>query len=249
MIIAEEVITEGIKGINGIIIEGVTIGLMPDGIEVIGIEAVIGLAIEVSKKNMIGAQIVAGIVAGIEAEIIAGIGIRKEAIMIQTGIQEVGIVVEIEAGIGLVIAAGILIRKEVIMIQTEIVKEIVRLQAATAYTATIPKLKPPRRSNSFLLRKRLKSQCKLQGHLHQIQIKQLSSLDLLALGNQNRRETMTSFHFDQSLNRLFSEFIHIFSTYFCKQFFCVFFHYISNIYCQLLPFSYACKHYMNVIKK
>merc|ERR1719319_1189372 len=32
MIIAEEVITEGIKGI---IIEGVTIGLMPDGIEVI----------------------------------------------------------------------------------------------------------------------------------------------------------------------------------------------------------------------
>ena len=42
MIIAEEVITEGIKGINGIIIEGVTIGLMPDGIEVIGIEAVIG---------------------------------------------------------------------------------------------------------------------------------------------------------------------------------------------------------------
>merc|ERR1719350_2501186 len=99
MIIAEEVITEGIKGINGIIIEGVTIGLMPDGIEVIGIEAVIGLAIEVSKEIMIGAQIVAGIVAGIEA----GIGIRKEAIMIQTGIQEVGIVVEIEAGIGLVI--------------------------------------------------------------------------------------------------------------------------------------------------
>ena len=39
MIIAEEVITEGIKGI---IIEGVTIGLMPDGIEVIGIEAVTG---------------------------------------------------------------------------------------------------------------------------------------------------------------------------------------------------------------
>merc|ERR1719350_47483 len=99
MIIAEEVITEGIKGINGIIIEGVTIGLMPDGIEVIGIEAVIGLAIEVSKKNMIGAQIVAGIVAGIEAGIIAGIEIRKEAIMIQTGIQEIGI------------------RKEAIMIQ------------------------------------------------------------------------------------------------------------------------------------
>ena len=42
MIIAEEVITEGIKGINGIIIEGVTIGLIPDGIEVIGIEAVTG---------------------------------------------------------------------------------------------------------------------------------------------------------------------------------------------------------------
>ena len=42
MIIAEEVITEGIKGINGIIIEGVTIGLMADGIEVIGIEAVTG---------------------------------------------------------------------------------------------------------------------------------------------------------------------------------------------------------------
>ena len=83
-----------------------------------------GLAIEV----MIGAQIVAGIevgiVAGIEAGIGAGIGIRKEAIMIQTGIQEVGI--------GLVIAAGILTRKEAIMIQTEIVKEIVRLQAATA---------------------------------------------------------------------------------------------------------------------
>ena len=51
-----------------------------------------GLAIEVSKEIMIGAQIVAGIVAGIE--------IRKEAIMIQTGIQEVGIVVGIEAGIG-----------------------------------------------------------------------------------------------------------------------------------------------------
>ena len=66
---------------------------------------------------------------------------------------------------------------------------------------------------------------------------------LIFSGNQNRRETMTSFHFDQSLNRLFSEFIHIFSTYFCKHFFCVFFHYISNIYCQLLPFSYACKHY------
>merc|ERR1719319_1454139 len=159
--------------------------------------------------------------------------------MIQTGIQEVGI----EAGIGLVIAAGILIRKEAIMIQTEIVKEIVRLQAATAYTATIPKLKPPRRFSSFLLQKGLKSQCKLQGHLHQIQIKQLTSLDLLALGNQNRRETMTSFHFDQSLNRLFSEFIHIFSTYFCKHFFLCLFHYISNIYCQLLPFSYACKHY------
>ena len=42
MIIAEEVITEGIKGINGIIIEGVTIVLMADGIEVIGIEAVTG---------------------------------------------------------------------------------------------------------------------------------------------------------------------------------------------------------------
>lgn len=216
MIIAEEVITEGIKGI---IIEGVTIGLMPDGIEVIGIEAVTGLAIEVSKEIMTGAQIVAGIVAGIEA----GIVIRKEAIMIQTGIQEVGIVVGIEAGIGLVIAAGILTRKEAIMIQTEIVKEIVRLQAATAYTATIPKLKPPRRFNSFLLQKGLKSQCKLQGHLHQIQIKQLTSLDLLALGNQNRRETMTSFHFDRGLNRLFSEFIHIFSTYFCKHFFlCLF---------------------------
>ena len=38
-----------------------------------------GLAIEVSKEIMIGAQIV------------AGIEIRKEAIMIQTGIQEVGI--------------------------------------------------------------------------------------------------------------------------------------------------------------
>ena len=59
-----------------------------------------GLAIEVSKEIMIGAQIVAGIVAGIEAGIeagiVAGIVIRKEAIMIQTGIQEVGI----EAGIG-----------------------------------------------------------------------------------------------------------------------------------------------------
>ena len=42
---------------------------------------------------------------------------------------------------GLVIAAGILIRKEVIMIQTEIVKEIVRLQAATAYTGEFKKLK------------------------------------------------------------------------------------------------------------
>ena len=51
-----------------------------------------GLAIEVSKEIMTGAQIVAGIEAGIEA----GIVIRKEAIMIQTGIQEVGI----EAGIG-----------------------------------------------------------------------------------------------------------------------------------------------------
>merc|ERR1719512_456967 len=111
--------------------------------------------------------------------------------MIQTGIQEVGIVVGIEAGIGLVIAAGILTKKEGIMIQTEIVKEIVRLQTATAYTATIPKLKPPRRFNSFLVRKRLKSQCKLQGHPHQIQIKQLTSLDLLALGNQNRQGTMT----------------------------------------------------------
>ena len=39
MIIAEEVITEGI---NGIIIEGVTIGLTADGIEVTGIEAVTG---------------------------------------------------------------------------------------------------------------------------------------------------------------------------------------------------------------
>ena len=81
---------------------------------------------------MIGAQIVAGIEAGIAAETVAeivaetvaGIAIRKEAIMIQTGIQEVGI--------GLVIAVGILTRKEAIMIQTEIVKEIVRLQAATA---------------------------------------------------------------------------------------------------------------------
>merc|ERR1740129_440875 len=186
---------------------------------------------------MIGAQIVAGIeaetVAGTVAwtvvGIVAGIVIKKEAIMIQTGIQEVGI--------GLVIAVGILTRKEAIMIQTEIVKEIVRLQAATAnLKATIPKLKLPRRFNSFLVRKRLKSQCKLQGHLHQIQIKQLTSLDLLALGNQNRQETMTSFHFDQSLNRLFSEFIHIFSTYFCKHFFCVFFHFIRNIYCQLLLF-------------
>ena len=50
-----------------------------------------GLAIEVSKEIMIGAQIVAGIEAGIEAGIVAGIVIRKEAIMIQTGIQEVGI--------------------------------------------------------------------------------------------------------------------------------------------------------------
>ena len=77
---------------------------------------------------MIGAQIVAGIevgiVAGIVVGIAAGIGIRKGAIMIQTGIQEVGIV----AGI----AVGILTRKEAIMILTEIVKEIVRLQAATA---------------------------------------------------------------------------------------------------------------------
>merc|ERR1712051_480965 len=179
---------------------------MADGIEVIGIEAVTGLAIEVMIVAQIVAGIEVGIVAGIEAGIVAGIGIRKEAIMIQTGIQEVGI--------GLVIAAGILIRKEAIMIRTEIVKEIVRLQAATAnLKATIPKLKPPRRFNSFLVRKRLKSQCKLQGQHHQIQIKQLTSLDLLALGNQNRQETMTSFHFDQSLNRLFSEFIHIFSTY------------------------------------
>ena len=50
------------------------------------------------------------------------------------------------------------------------------------FSATIPKLKPPRRFNSFLVRKRLKSQCKLQGQHHQIQIKQLTSLDLLALG-------------------------------------------------------------------
>merc|ERR1719362_2433461 len=170
MIIAEEVITEEI---NEIIIEGVTIVLMAAGIEVIGIEAVTGLAIEV----MTGAQIV----AAIEVGIVAGTVIRKEAIMIQTGIQEVGI--------GLVIAVGILTRKEAIMIQTEIVKEIVRLQAATAnLKATIPKLKPPRRFNSFLVRKGLKSQCKLQGQHHQIQIKQLTSLDLLALGNQNRQE-------------------------------------------------------------
>ena len=96
-----------------------------------------GLAIEVSKEIMIGAQIVAGIVAGIEAGIeagiVAGIVIRKEAIMIQTGIQEVEI--------GLVIAVGILTRKEAIMIQTEIVKEIVRLQAATAYTGEFKKNK------------------------------------------------------------------------------------------------------------
>jgi hypothetical protein len=53
---------------------------------------------------MIGVQIVAGIeagiIAGIVAEIVAGIEagtrIRTEAIMIQTGMQEVGIV----AGIG-----------------------------------------------------------------------------------------------------------------------------------------------------
>ena len=42
MITTEEVITEGIKGINGIIIEGVTIVMMPHGIEVTGIEAVTG---------------------------------------------------------------------------------------------------------------------------------------------------------------------------------------------------------------
>ena len=59
-----------------------------------------GLAIEVLKEIMIGARIVAGIVAGTVAGIVAGIVIRKEAIMIQTGIQEVGIVVVIEAGIG-----------------------------------------------------------------------------------------------------------------------------------------------------
>merc|ERR1712051_513243 len=217
---------------------------MADGIEVIGIEAVTGLAIEVMIVAQIVAGIEVGIIAGIAAGIGAGIGIRKEAIMIQTGIQEVGI--------GLVIAAGILTRKEAIMIQTEIVKEIVRPQAATAnLKATTPKLKPPRRFNSFLVRKRLKSQCKLQGHLHQIQIKQLTYLDLLALGNQNRQETMTSFHFDRGLNRLFSEFIHIFSTYFCKHFFCVFFHFISNIYCQLLLFHMLVNimKNMNVIKK
>ena len=74
---------------------------------------------------------------------------------------------------------------------------------------------------------------------------------LIFSGNQNRRETMTSFHFDQSLNRLFSEFIHIFSTYFCKHFFCVFFHFISNIYCQLLLFHMLVNimKNMNVIKK
>ena len=80
----------------------------------------IEVAIAVSKEITIVARIGAEI--GVEIE--AGIGIRKEAIMIQTGIQEVGI--------GLVIAVGILTRKEAIMIQTEIVKEIVRLQAATA---------------------------------------------------------------------------------------------------------------------
>ena len=56
MIIAEEVITEGI---NGIIIEGVTIGLMADGIEVIGIEAVTGefkLAIFCATKNFVKLQ-------------------------------------------------------------------------------------------------------------------------------------------------------------------------------------------------
>ena len=56
MIIAEEVITEGI---NGIIIEGVTIGLMADGIEVIGIEAVTGefkLAIFSATKNFVKLQ-------------------------------------------------------------------------------------------------------------------------------------------------------------------------------------------------
>ena len=74
---------------------------------------------------------------------------------------------------------------------------------------------------------------------------------LIFSGNQNRQETMTSFHFDQSLNRLFSEFIHIFSTYFCKHFFCVFFHFISNIYCQLLLFHMLVNimKNMNVIKK
>jgi hypothetical protein len=40
---------------------------------------------------------------------------------------------------GLVNAAGILNRKEAIMIQTEIVKEIVRLQATTAYTGEFKK--------------------------------------------------------------------------------------------------------------
>merc|ERR1712008_64692 len=143
-----------------------TIVMTTDGIEATGIEAVTALVIEVaiavSKKITIGAEIGAGI------------------------------------------EAGILIRKEAIMIQTEIVKEIVRLQAATAYTVTITKLKPQRRFNSFLVRKRLKNQCKLQGQ-HQIQIKRLTFLDLLVLGNQNRQETMTSFHFDQSLNRFFSD--------------------------------------------
>ena len=70
------------------------------------------------------------------------------------------------------------------MIQTEIVKEIVRLQAATAYTVTITKLKPQRKFNSFLVRKRLKNQCKLQGQ-HQIQIKRLTFLDLLVRGKNN----------------------------------------------------------------
>merc|ERR1712008_627701 len=147
----------------------------------------------------IGAEIVAGIEAGIL--------IRKKAIMIPAGIGaqiEAGIVARIVAGIEARIVAGILIRKEAIMIQTEIVKEIVRLQAATAYTVTITKLKPQRKFNSFLVRKRLKNQCKLQGQ-HQIQIKRLTFLDLLVLGNQNRQETMTSFHFDQSLNRFFSD--------------------------------------------
>merc|ERR1712083_1012790 len=101
--------------------------------------------------------------------------------------QEVGI----EAGIGLVIAAGILTRKEAIMIQTEIVKEIVRLQAATAYTATIPKLKPPRRPNRDRQRNRSTSSSNSL-HSYNTEIKTAEEIQQFLTSKKTEKPMQTS---------------------------------------------------------